>query len=123
MAKRIGYWVLTVLLALGLVPGGILDLVGVPAWIQILTHLGYPAYVAYILGAGKVLAIAAILHPGTRILREWAYAGISFNLIGAFVSHIASHDPATTALAPVVVLAFAAGSYLLRPDQYKLRAA
>ena len=123
MAKRIGYWVLTVLLALGLVPGGILDLLGVPAWIQILTHLGYPAYLAYILGTGKLLAIAAILFPGTRLLREWAYAGITFNLVGAFFSHIASHDPLPTVLAPVVVLAFAAGSYLLRPDKYKLRAA
>lgn len=123
VAKHIGYWVLTVLLALWLVPSGILDLLGFPAVVQILAHLGYPAYVAYILGVGKLLAIAAILYPGTRLLREWAYAGIIFNMIGAFVSHVASHDPVPTALAPVLVLAFAAGGYLLRPDQYKLRAA
>ena len=123
MGKRFGYWVLTVLMALWLVPSGILDLLGFPAVIQILTHLGYPAYVAYVLGTGKVLGIAAILYPRTRVLREWAYAGITFNLIGAFVSHIASHDPVPTALAPVLVLAFAAGSYLLRPNEYKMRAA
>lgn len=123
MSKRIGYWILTVLLALWLVPSGILDLLGVPAFVKILNHLGYPPYVAYILGTGKLLGIAAILYPRTRLLREWAYAGITFDLIGAFVSHAASHDPIPTVLTPVLVLAFAAGSYLLRPDKYKLHAA
>jgi uncharacterized membrane protein YphA (DoxX/SURF4 family) len=123
VAKRIGYWVLTVLMALWLVPSGILDLAGFPAFIQILTQLGYPTYVAYVLGTGKLLGVAAILYPRTRLLREWAYAGITFDLIGAIVSHAASHDPVPNALAPVLVLAFATGSYLLRPDEYKLRAA
>jgi hypothetical protein len=122
MAKRTWYWIFTILMALWLTPSGLADVFGHPLAVKILAHLGYPAYVGYILGTGKLLAMAAIFHPGTRLLREWAYAGITFNLIGAFISHAVSHDPIPTALAPVLVLAFAAGSYLLRPDKYKLRA-
>jgi hypothetical protein len=65
--------------------------------------------------------VAAILHPGTRFVREWAYAGITFDMFDAFVSHLAVHDPVPIALAPLVVLAFAAGSYFLRPAKFRLR--
>ncbi len=123
MAKKVGYWVLTVLMVLWLLPSGIVDVMGSPFAVKILAHLGYPAYMAYILGAAKLLAIAAILFPRSWLLREWAYAGLTFELIGAFISHICSHDPITTALAPVLVLAFLTGSYLLRPDKYKFHAA
>jgi hypothetical protein len=123
MAKRTWYWIFTILMALWLTPSGLADVFGHPWAVKILAHLGYPAYLSYILGTAKLLAIAAILYPRTRLLREWAYAGITFNLIGAFISHVVSGDPIPTALAPVLVLAFAMGSYLLRPDEYKLRAA
>ena len=121
MAKRYGYWICTVLLALWLTPSGVLDILRVPGVVAILNHLGYPAYVALILGTGKLLAMAALFYPRTRLLREWAYAGITFDLIGAFVSHTAMHDPVTTMMTPVVVLALAAGSYFLRPESVRLR--
>jgi len=119
MAKRYGYWICTVLVALWLTPSGVLDLMRTPAVVRILGHLGYPAYVALILGAGKLLAVAAILYPRTRLLREWAYAGITFDLLGAFVSHTAVHDPIAVRATPLVVLALMTGSYLLRPDRYR----
>lgn len=121
MAKRYGYWICTILLAMWLSPSGVLDLMRIPGVLKILEHLGYPAYVAFILGACKLLAMAAIFYPRTRLLREWAYAGITFDLLGAFISHTAVHDPVVVRATPLIVLGLAAGSYLLRPDSYRLR--
>ncbi len=123
MAKRYGYWICTVLLALWLTPSGVLDILRIPGVVRILQHLGYPAYLGLILGVGKVLAMAAIIYPRTRLLREWAYAGITFDLLGAFFSHCAVHDPVSVRLTPLAVLALAAGSYLLRPERFQLRPA
>ena len=124
MAKRTWYWIFTILMALWLTPSGLADVLGYSLAVKILAHLGYPAYMGYILGAAKLLAMAAIFYPGTqgsaRLLREWAYAGLTFELIGAFISHLCSHDPITTALAPMLVLGFVVGSYLLRPAKYEL---
>jgi DoxX-like family len=123
MSRRIGYWICTCLLALWLVPSGVLDILRVPGVVEILHHLGYAAYVGVILGVGKLLAIAAILTPQTRLLREWAYAGMTFDLIGAFVSHMVAHDPLRIAFTPVLVLGLAAGSYFFRADNLRLRPA
>ena len=121
--RRSGYWICTGLLALRLAPSGMLDILRMPAVVDILHRLGYAAYVGVILGVGKLLGIAAILSPKTRLLREWAYAGITFDLIGAIVSHMSVHDPLGIALLPMLVLVLAAGSYGLRADHLRLRPA
>jgi hypothetical protein len=123
MQKRYGYWIFTGLLVLWLIPNGVLDLMRIPGVIAGLGHLGYPAYLALILGTWKLLAVAALLYPRTRLVREWAYAGITFDMFDAFLSHLAVHDSIAIALAPMVILAFAAGSYFLRPDRFRLTAA
>jgi hypothetical protein len=82
--------------------------------------LRYPDYLLLILGPCKVLAALALLHPRTRLLREWAYAGITINALGAFASHCAVRDDLSSTIAPLVMQALAAGSYLLRPDALRL---
>lgn len=57
-------------------------------------HLGYPEYVAGLLGVAKILGVIAILVPGFSRLKEWAYAGFAFDLIGATYSSICVGDPA-----------------------------
>ena len=54
--------------------------------------LGYPAYFLVILGVWKLLGVVAIAAPGLPRLKEWAYAGFSFDLSGAFVSHLQPHE-------------------------------
>lgn len=61
--------------------------------------LGYPAYFIQLLGIGKALGSIAILIPGlNKTVKEWAYAGLFFDLIGATYSGIAASkgnvDPA-----------------------------
>ncbi len=53
-------------------------------------------------------------------LKEWAYAGIVIDLIGAAYSHIAYGDAVGDIVPPVVLLALAMGSYFLRPADRKL---
>ncbi|HMH24660.1 MAG TPA: DoxX family protein [Puia sp.] len=52
--------------------------------------LGYPLYFIPFIGVAKVLGVIAILIPGSPRVKEWAYAGLSFDLIGASFSIIAA---------------------------------
>ncbi len=109
------------LLATWLLAGGTFDLARARAAVDILKTLGYPEYLCTILGLCKVLAVMALLDPRTRLLREWAYAGITFDGLGAFVSHLAVRDGLTATAAPLLMLFFAAASYGLRPPNLRMR--
>ncbi|MDB4965453.1 MAG: hypothetical protein JWN44_1142 [Myxococcales bacterium] len=119
--RNIGYWTTTGLVALGFAAGGVADLSRSPDVVAAMGHLGYPAYFAALLGAWKVLAVLALLAPRFPRLKEWAYAGIFFDLSGAAVSHGVSGDGAAKVLTPLVILAIAAASWALRPTSRTLR--
>jgi hypothetical protein len=122
MRNGTAYWLLTSLLAAWLTFGGLLDIAGLQGTRDIMRTLHYPDYMLLILGPAKLLAVLALLYPKTRLLREWAYAGITIDALGAFTSHCAVHDELSRVAAPLLMLAIAAGSYLLRPDAFRLRA-
>ncbi len=106
-----GYWVPTVLVALVSVPGGFLDAIQTSQALEVFRHLGYPAYFSTLLGVAKVLGGLAILIPVPRLLREWAYAGLIFDVTGGIVSILASGDGLRNAAFPVVFLGLAIASY------------
>ena len=109
------YWACTGLLAATLTGIGLANLLRVPAIIDGLTHLGFPPYVATILGIWQVLGSAAIVAPGLPRLKEWAYAGMFFTLSGAAISHGVSGDPVAKLLVPLVLLAMVMASRALQP--------
>lgn len=78
--------------------------------------LGYPVYVIVLLGVWKTLGAVTILAPRLPRLKEWAYAGIVFDLTGAAVSHAASGSSAGNVIAPVVFTVVALASWALRPE-------
>jgi uncharacterized membrane protein YphA (DoxX/SURF4 family) len=119
-ARTIGYWIATSLVALAFLAGGAGDLSGSPAVLEGLAHLGYPAYVAVLLGVWKLLGAAVVAAPRLPRLKEWAYAGMVFDLTGAAFSHAASGDPAGKVITPLVVLAIVAASWALRPARRTL---
>src|SRR5262249_47441030 len=80
-----------------------------------LADLGYPAYFITILGVWKLLGGVTILAPRLPLLKEWAYAGVAFDLTGAAASHIATGHAAVKAIVPLGLLARAATSWALRP--------
>ena len=118
--REIAYWSATVLSVMGVAGTGLLDLTGAPAMAQHVTALGYPPYLQHFLGVAKLLGGAVVLLPRLPRLKEWAYAGMTFDLVGAAYSHLAHRDPATELLLPVVLLALLATSYFLRPDRRRL---
>ena len=86
-AKSIVYWTMTILVVLPIGSGGvgqILQYLANPH--GAVPELGYPMYFFAILGVWKVLGAVAILVPGYPRLKEWAYAGIFFDVTGAAVS-------------------------------------
>jgi hypothetical protein len=76
-----------------------------------ITGLGYPVYFMKMLGVAKLLGVVAIVIGRFETLKEWAYAGFTFNLIAASVSHVASNDPAWKPVVPMVFLALLMASY------------
>jgi DoxX-like family len=115
-----GYWTATTLVALAFLTGGAAYLSRADFAVGGLAELGYPAHFVTILGAWKVLGGLAILAPGLPRLKEWAYAGIAFDLTGAALSHAAIGHPAVKAIVPLVILGIAAASWALRPASRRL---
>ena len=116
IGRKIGYWVATGLVALGFISGGAFDLARGPNVQAVMTHLGYPLYFAAILGLWKMLGAVAIVTPGLSRLKEWAYAGMFFDLSGAVASHLFSGDGASQVVTPLVLLALVVVSWALRPS-------
>ena len=65
----------------------------VPDAVAFMTALGYPPYFTPFIGVAKLLGSIAILIPGFPRIKEWAYAGLVFDLIGAVYSQIAVGMP------------------------------
>jgi hypothetical protein len=116
------YWVTLGVFSAIYAFSSIMDLTGVGPAHATMEHLGYPEYVGTILGVWKAGAVIALLSPGLARVKEWAYAGIVFDLTGGLVSHLASGDPLPKPIIPVVMLALAVASYLLRPASRRLEA-
>ena len=114
--KRIGYWIITTTLALALLSGGFAGLIQRPENVEFMTHLGYPVYSGMIIGFWKVLGGVAILSPGFPRLKEWAYAGIFFNMTGAATSHVFAGDAAWHVVVPAAFALLAVASWALRPS-------
>jgi hypothetical protein len=110
---KVLYWILTGLMAAFMLMASIPDLLQPPEVIAALAHLGYPGYLLAFLGTAKILAVITILFPGFPRLKEWAYAGLVFDLIGAFYSHISVGDPFGVWIFPIIGLLLVSGSYCL----------
>jgi DoxX-like protein len=118
--RTIAYWGSTILLGLEGVVGGVLALIRYPPYARVLLHLGYPLYFMTIIGICYTLAGVALLAPRFPRLKEWAYAGLVINYIGAAASHGAAGDPAVALVAPAVFTILTIASWALRPPARRL---
>ena len=118
--KTILFWISTALVALAMLAGGLADLIKPADLVADMGRLGYPVYFMTILGVWKVLGAVAILAPKFPRIKEWAYAGIFFDLSGAFASHLSIGDPITQVIPIVVLIGMLSASYTLRPESRRL---
>jgi hypothetical protein len=101
---RLLYWIPTVQIVLVMAVGGTLNALRTESALQVFRHLGYPDYFAMILGTAQLLGVIALLAPVPRRLREWAYAGFTFDVCGAILSIISAGDPVFQAAIPLYAL-------------------
>lgn len=108
------FWIITLLFSAFMLFASIPDIMLVPDALKFMHHLGYPDYFIRFLGIAKLLGIIAILIPADfPRIKEWAYAGLAFDLIGATYSQLASDGFMPGVLFMILPLAFLAASYLL----------
>lgn len=119
--KLIIYWIATALLSFGMLGSGLAQIFQAKDMVDLVVPLGYPLYFLRIIGVWKVLAVVAILMPGFKLLKEWAYAGLFFVMTGAFISHLASgHDSIAELIGPVMQTIFIILSWYFRPASRKI---
>lgn len=119
---RILYWSFTLPFALFMTFGGISEIIHHPSGQEIMRHLGYPEHVLTVLGIGKLLGAVALVQPWFRTVKEWAYAGFTFNLLGACAARYAAHDGFWLVASPLLFLGFMLVSYALWRRVARLRA-
>lgn len=76
-------------------------------------HLGYPVYFGNALVVCKIIgAIALVLPQLPKRLKEWAYAGFTFDFIFAAISHGAVDGFTGQTFFPLIVLGILSVSYI-----------
>ena len=93
------YWVFTILFAGLMIFSSVGGIGPNQQTIEIFHNgLGYPIYFIQFISWAKIVGVIAILFPGlNKTIKEWAYAGLFFDLVGATYSGVASSpkfDPA-----------------------------
>lgn len=102
---KITYWVLNILFCLFHVMDAIGGLTQAKAGVDAMQAMGYPLYLMSFLAVLKLLGVIALLQDKFKTIKEWAFAGFSFTLIGAAVSHACIDDNPVFVVLPVVFLA------------------
>ncbi|KAB7727043.1 DoxX family protein [Rudanella paleaurantiibacter] len=99
----IAYWVFTGLFCFVMAGSAIPNIMADTVSLNGFAELGYPAYLVPFLGWAKLLGVIALLIPGYPRLKEWAYAGLMFDILGAIYSIAAVGKPLSLWL-PMFVL-------------------
>lgn len=106
--NKIIYWSLTGLVAAGFLMSSFMYLGKNPELLNGFKMMGFPEFFIPILGWAKLLGALAIVNPWFPKLKEWAYAGFTYTLIGAVWTHVATGTPF---IAPLVFLVLVGASY------------
>lgn len=118
------YWIMSALVAFFIGSGGIAQMMQYFASPRsVVPVLGYPMYFFLILGFWKFFGALTILVPRFPRLKEWAYAGIFFDLTGAAASCALSGGYGAYGfhvIAPLILAVFMGLSWALRPQSRTL---
>ena len=116
------YWTFTGLFSAIMIFSSVSNVLVLPDAVTFFADLGYPKYIIPFLGVAKILGAVAILIPGYPRIKEWAYAGLFFDLLGATYSAIAANgfDPAMAFM--LVFFGLEALSYIYYHKRLNLQA-
>ena len=117
--RTMPYWILTTLVVLELIVGGLGDVLHLQPFAERMRRIGYPMYFLTILGTWKILGGLALMWPGFPRLKEWAYAGVFFVATGAAISHAVCGEW-THVIAPMTLAVLGMVSWALRPESRML---
>jgi uncharacterized membrane protein YphA (DoxX/SURF4 family) len=110
------YWLTTALVTAGFGIPGILLLAHQQHFATDMQHLGYPPYFLDVLGFWKIAGVLVILAPRLPRIKEWAYAGLMFDVIGASSSRLFMGDGPTSLIVPALLALVLVVSWALRPS-------
>ena len=110
---RIFYWITTGLIALLMAFSAISSLASHAQAVAFFNTINMPSYLISFLSIAKILGVIAILVPGYPRLKEWAYAGLVYDLVGAVYCNYAVGKPAGEWFPIFIFIAVAFASYFL----------
>ena len=114
MIRKIVYWGTTAIVAVMLLMA-LSYLTGNEQVVSGFAKAGYPQHLRIVLGIAKPLAAIVLLLPGFALVKEWAYACVTFTWIMASISAYSSGEGAKIWIFPLVLLVLLIVSYLTRP--------
>lgn len=118
--RQLVYGASTVIVVAECLVGGAYDLFRLPPFFPMLAQLGYPAYLATILGIAKIIVGIAIAAPRLPRLKEWAYAGVTINMLGAAASWLAIRHGPSDVTPPLLFAALTLTSWAARPASRRI---
>lgn len=117
--KNLLFWIPTILFAGFMLFSSIPDILLTPDAIKMINdQLHYPNYFIVMIGIAKILGSIAILIPGYYRIKEWAYAGLMFDLIAAVYSFVAVGVPFQNVLPMFIFIALGFTSYFFYHRKY-----
>ena len=119
MIRRIAYWTSTAIVAAMLL-FALSYLTGSEEVVSGFAKSGYPQHLRIVLGIAKPAAAIVLLLPGLALLKEWAYAGVTFALVMAFIAANASGETVQVRSMPLALLALLLVYYVTRPPSRRL---
>lgn len=112
----IAFRVITTILVVGMLFGGLTALVKTELQVHRFKHLGYPMFLMTIIGISKILAAIVLSVRGVPLLKIGAYVGTFIVSICAFISHIVAGDSAGEIINPLVLTAITMAACFLNPN-------
>lgn len=85
-------------------------------------HLGYPEYFGNALVVFKIFGVIALIIPKVpKLIKEWAYAGFTFDFLFATISHGAVDGINLQTFFPLLILIILMISYIYYHKIYSIK--
>lgn len=107
------YLIVTGLMSAFILLGAAMDIAKTREAVALISYLGYPEYFVKFIGALKIAGVVTILQPKMPKLKEWAYAGLTFDTLGALYSHFSTGSKIELWLPAFIGIALVLSSYYL----------